>query len=196
MREDDGVEFQRALKALLGRYPEEQGLAVLFKALLDLYPKGRALAALSQMPIRSGPKRDDDSSLLILMGRHMTWRRNLSLRETAKIATQHLPDDQYRLSVIDRIRRKFAEQKAYYLMVGKLNEILYLIMAQKRGACPNEEEEKTTTSEEPWVQLRVPDDDALEAKFQELRLAMGAVYTCSDTGAMIVFPKLGGIQGE
>jgi hypothetical protein len=104
MPEDDAAEFQRALKALLDRYPKE-----------------RVLAALQETPIRSGPKRKDDTSLLILMGRHMAWRRDLSLRAAAEIATRHLPDDKYRHSVIDRIRKSFAEDKSYYLKPGRVN---------------------------------------------------------------------------
>jgi hypothetical protein len=86
---DDATEFQRALQALL-----------------DRYSKDRILEALRETPIRPGPKRKDDTQILIRMGRIMTWHRDLSDRAAAEIVTRHLPND--RRSVIDRIRKAFA----------------------------------------------------------------------------------------
>ena len=60
---DDAAEFQRAIQALL-----------------DRYSKGRILAALQETPLRPGPKRKDDTEMLIRMGRIMTWHRDLSDR--------------------------------------------------------------------------------------------------------------------
>jgi len=208
-RDDDNTaEFQRELKALLDRYPpKERALAVLFNALLGLYPKGRhrtkqpslrALGvgnALLQTRIRPGPKRNkggDDTSLLILMGQHMSWRPDLSLRKAAEIATRHLPDDKYRLSIIDRIRKAFAEDKEYYLMTGKINAIINLILSEPRASAGSDnEDEENAKSGESMVTVKIPDDDILEAKFQELRSRLRAVYTFSDKGAIVTFPKLG-----
>jgi hypothetical protein len=76
MAEADDRELQRAIKALL-----------------DQYQKDKVLAALERTPARSGPKRKDDTEILILMGRMKAWRRNLSDRAAAAIFTRHLPDD-------------------------------------------------------------------------------------------------------
>src|SRR5215469_753522 len=111
---DDAAEFDRALHALLDRYPKE-----------------RVLAALQQRPLRPGPKRKDDTQILIRMGRIMTWHRDLSERAAAEIVTRHIPND--RRSVIDRIRKGFAKDREYYLRAGKVNEIISLTMAGKGG---------------------------------------------------------------
>ena len=58
---DDATEFKRTIQALL-----------------DRYPKSRILAALHETPLRPGPKRKDDTEILIRMGRVMTWHRDLS----------------------------------------------------------------------------------------------------------------------
>ena len=106
---DDATEFNRA-----------------FQALLDRYPKGRVLAALQETPLRPGPKRKDDTEILIRMGRVMTWHRDLSDRAAAAIVTRHLPND--RRSVIDRIRKGFAKDREYYLRTGKVNEIIHFTL--------------------------------------------------------------------
>jgi len=73
---DDAKEFERAIRALL-----------------DRYPKDRILAALQKTPSRPGPKRRDASQMLIRMGQIMTWHRDLSDRAAAEIITRHLPND-------------------------------------------------------------------------------------------------------
>ena len=97
---DDATEFNRAIQALL-----------------DRYPKDRILAALQETPLRPGPKRKDDTAILIRMGRIMTWHRDLSDRAAAEIVTRHLPNN--RSSVIDRIRKSFAKDRKYYLRTEK-----------------------------------------------------------------------------
>ena len=109
---DDATEFNRAIQALL-----------------DRYPKDRILAALQETPLRPGPKRKDDTAILIRMGRIMTWHRDLSDRAAAEIVTRHLPND--RRSVIDRIRKSFAKDREQYLRSGKVNEIITLVMVEK-----------------------------------------------------------------
>jgi hypothetical protein len=42
----------------------------------------------------------------------------------------------------------------------------------------------------------LPDDDTLEAMFQELRSKLQAVCTLSDKDPVVVFPKLGEIRPE
>jgi hypothetical protein len=58
---DDVTEFKRAVHAFL-----------------DRYRNSRILAALRETPLRPGPKRKNDTEMLIRMGRIMTWRRDLS----------------------------------------------------------------------------------------------------------------------
>src|SRR5712671_6529911 len=111
---DDATEFNRAIQALL-----------------DRYPKDRILAALQETPLRPGPKRKDDTAILIRMGRIMTWHRDLSDRAAAEIVTRHLPND--RRSIIDRIRKSFAKDREQYLRSGKVNEIITLVMVEKRA---------------------------------------------------------------
>ena len=94
------TEFERALQALL-----------------DRYPKKRILAALQETALRPGPKRKDDTDTLIRMGRLLTWHRDLSDRAAAEIVTRHLPND--RRSVIDRIRKGFAKIASIILKLGR-----------------------------------------------------------------------------
>ena len=174
---DDATEFQRAIRALL-----------------DRYPKGRILAALQETPLRPGPKRKDDTAILIRMGRIMTCHRDLSDRAAAEIVTRHLPND--RRSVIDRIRKSFAKDREYYLRTGKVNEIINLIMAGKRASRSINEDRESGDKKQPLVTVVLPDDDTLEAMFQELRSKLRAVCTLSDKDPVVVFPKLGEIRPE
>jgi hypothetical protein len=174
---DDATEFKRA-----------------FQALLDRYPKGRVLAALQETPLRPGPKRKDDKEILIRMGRIMTWHRDLSDRAAAEIVTRHLPNN--RTSIIDRIRKGFAKDREYYLRAGKVNEIINLIMAEKRAAGSTDENRENRDKEEPRVTVVLPNDDTLEAMFQELRSKLRAVCTLTEKDPVVVFPKLGEIRPE
>jgi len=174
---DDATEFNRAIQALL-----------------DRYPKDRILAALQETPLRPGPKRKDDTAILIGMGRIMTWHRDLSDRAVAEIVTRHLPND--RRSVIDRIRKSFAKEREYHLRAGKANEIINLIMAEKRGTRSTDENGERGDKKEPLVTVVLPDNDTLEAMFQELRSKLRAVCTLSDKDPVVVFPKLGEIRPE
>jgi hypothetical protein len=174
---DDATEFNRALQALL-----------------DRYPKGRILAALQETPLRPGPKRKDDTQILIRMGRIMTWHRDLSDRAAAEIVTRHLPND--RRSVIDRIRKGFAKNREEYLRAGKVNEIINLIMAEKRAAGSTDENRESGDKEEPLVTVVLPDDATLEATFQELRSKLRAVCRLTDKDPVVVFPKPGEIPPE
>jgi hypothetical protein len=174
---DDATEFNRA-----------------FQALLDRYPKGRVLAALQETPLRPGPKRKDDKEILIRMGRIMTWHRDLSDRAAAEIVTRHLPNN--RTSVIDRIRKGFAKDREYYLRAGKVNEIINLMMSEKRAAGSTDENRDNGDKEEPRVTVVLPDDDTLEAMFQELRSKLRAVCTLTEKDPVVVFPKLGEIRPE
>jgi hypothetical protein len=172
---DDATEFERAIQALL-----------------DRYPKGRILAALQETPVRPGPKRKDDTAILIRMGRIMTWHRDLSDRAAAEIVTRHLPNN--RSSVIDRIRKNFAKNREYYLRSGKVNEIINLIMAARGGTRSTDENRERGDNKEPLVTVVLPDDDTLETMFQELRSKMRAVCTLTDKDPVVVFPKLGEIR--
>jgi hypothetical protein len=174
---DDATEFKRTIQALL-----------------DRYPKSRILAALHETPLRPGPKRKDDTEILIRMGRVMTWHRDLSDRAAAAIVTRHLPND--RRSVIDRIRKGFAKDREYYLRTGKVNEIIHLIMATKRATKSTDENGERGDKEEPLVEVVLPDDNTLEAMFQELRSKLRAVCMLTDKDPIVVFPKLGEIRPE
>ena len=173
---DDVTELKRALQALL-----------------DRYAKSSILAALQETPSRPGPKRKDDSDILIRMGRIMTWHRDLSDRAAAEIVTRHLPND--RRSVIDRIRKGFAKDRQYYLRVGKVNEIINLIIAAKQ-AMRSTDENSEVGDEEPLVRVVLPDDNTLEDMFHELRSTLRAVCTLTDKDPVVVFPKLGDIRPE
>jgi hypothetical protein len=193
MADDGTTEFHRALKALL-----------------DRYPKGRVLAALQEgnPPIRPGPKRTVDTPLLIFMGRIMTWHRDprdLSIRKAAEIATRHLPDilpdNTSRLSVIDRIRKRFSP---YYLKLGKFEEIIFLTLLEKDASCSSSAEEfrerrlkrlRRMETPEKLVCIKIPDDDTLEATFQKLRAALQAVHVIDDNGSAVMV-KLGGLRRE
>src|SRR5271166_5328756 len=174
---DDATEFNHAIRALL-----------------DRYPKGRILAALQATPLRPGPKQKDDAQILIKMGRVMTWHRDLSDRAAAEIVTRHLPNN--RSSVIDRIRKKYAQDRESYLRSGKVTEIINLIMAEKRGTRSTDENGERGDKKEPLVTVVLPDDDTLEATFQEFRSKLRAVCTLSDKDPVVVFPKLGEIRPE
>jgi hypothetical protein len=174
---DDATEFKRAIQALL-----------------DRYPKSRILAALQETSLRPGPKRKDDTDILIRMGRIMTWHRDLSDRAAAEIVTRHLPND--RRSVIDRIRKGFAKDREYYLRAGKVNEIISLIMVGKRATRSTYENTERGDKKESLVTVALPDDDTLEAMFQELRSKLRAVCTLTDKDPVVVIPKLGEIRPE
>jgi hypothetical protein len=134
---DDATEFERALQALL-----------------DRYSKSRILAALQETPSRPGPKRKDDTAILIRMGRIMTWHRDLSDRAAAEIVTRHLPND--RRAVIDRIRKGFGKDREYYLKAGKVNEIINLLMAAKRASRRTDENSEGEAIKNPWLQWYSP----------------------------------------
>jgi len=174
---DDVTEFQRAIRALL-----------------DRYPKGRILAALQETPLRPGPKRKDDTAILIRMGGIMTWHRDLSDRAAAEIVTRYLPND--RRSVIDRIRKSFAKDREQYLRSGTVNEIITLVMVEKRALSSTNENRERGDKKQPLVTVVLPDDDTLEAMFQELRSKLRAVCTLTDKEPVVVFPKLGEIPPE
>ncbi|HEY3619994.1 MAG TPA: hypothetical protein VGK96_24560 [Candidatus Sulfotelmatobacter sp.] len=174
---DDATEFKRALQALV-----------------DRYSKNRILEALNETPIRPGPKRKDDTQTLIRMGRIMTWHRDLSDRAVAEIATRHLPND--RRSVIDRVRKAFAKNRENYLRSGKVNEIINLIMVEKKGTSSTDENSERGDNTEPLVTLVLPGDDTLEVMFQELRSKLRAVCTLTDKDPVVIVPKLGEIRSE
>jgi hypothetical protein len=174
---NDDAEFARAVQALL-----------------DRYPKGRVLAALQETPLRPGPKRKDDTEMLIQMGRIMTWHRDLSDRAAAEIATRHLPNN--RSSVIDRIRKNFVKDRGYYLRSGKVTEIINLIRARKLTTRSTDENTERGDDKQPLVAVALPDDDTLEAMFQELRSELGAVCTLTEKDPFVVIPKLGEIRPE
>ena len=174
---DDATEFNHAIRALL-----------------DRYPKSRILAALQETPLRPGPKRKDDKEILIRMGRIMTWHRDLSDRAAAEIVTRHLPNN--RTSVIDRIRKGFAKDREYYLRAGKVNEIINLVMVEKRAPSSTNETRERGEKKQPLVTVVLPGDDTLEAMFQELRSKLRAVCTLTDKDPVVVFPKLGEIRPE
>jgi hypothetical protein len=170
---DDAKEFDRAIQALL-----------------DRYPKDRILAALQETPSRPGPKRKDDSQILIRMGQIITWHRALSDRAAAEIVTRHLPND--KRSVIDRIRKSFSKDREFYLRAGKINAIIQLIAAEKATRSTGENDDGRDDSEpagdkKASITLVVPDDNTLEATFQELRSALSAVCMLTDKDPVVVF---------
>jgi len=179
----DDTEFERAIQNLL-----------------DRYPKDRILAALQATPSRPGPKRKDDSEMLNRMGRIMTWHRDLSDRAAAEIVTRHLPND--RRSVIDRIRKSFAKDREYYLRNGKVNEIIRLrTIAKRTTESSNENSGRADHSEavahkKPLVTVVLPDDNTLEAMFQELRSTLGAYCRLTDKDPVVVVPRLGETRPE
>ena len=119
--------------------------------------------------------------------------QDLSDRAAAEIVTRHLPND--RRSVIDRIRKGFAKDREYYLRAGKVNEIINLIMAAKR-AMRSTDEDTEGGDKEPLVTVILPDDNTLEAMFQELRSTLRAVCTLTDKDPVVVFHKPGEIRPE
>ena len=74
-----------------------------------------------------------------------------------------------------------------------MNEIINLIMAEKRAMRSTEENKDQGDNNEPLVTLVLPDDDKLEAVFQELRSKLRAVCKLTDKDPVVVFPKLGEI---
>ena len=114
--------------------------------------------------------------------------QDLSDRAAAEIVTRQLPND--RRSVIDRIRKGFAKDREYYLRAGKVNEIIRLITAGKRATTSTDENRETGDKDEPLVEVVLPDDDTLEAMFQELRSKLRAVCMLTDKDPVVVFPKL------
>jgi hypothetical protein len=174
---DDATEFKHAIQTLL-----------------DRYPKGRILAALQETPLRPGPRRKDDTEMLIRMGRILTWHRDLSDRAAAEIVTRHLPNN--RSSIIDRVRKNFAKDREQYLRSGKVNEIITLVMVEKKALSSTYEDRERGDKKEPLVTVVLPDDDTLEAIFQELRSKLGAVCMLTDKDPVVVFPKLGEIPPE
>ena len=60
----------------------------------------------------------------------------------------------------------------------------------------DEDEEVPADLAEPLVTVVLPDDDILEAMFQEFRSKLRAVCTLSDKDPVVVFPKLGEIRPE
>jgi hypothetical protein len=66
-------------------------------------------------------------------------------------------------------------------------------MAEKRAMRSTEENKDQGDNNEPLVTLVLPDDDKLEAVFQELRSKLRAVCKLTDKDPVVVFPKLGEI---
>ena len=124
----------------------------------------------------------------------MTWHRDLSDRAAAEIVTRHLPNN--RSSVIDRIRKSFAKDREYYLRTGKMNEIINLVMAREGATRSADKNKENGDNKEPLVTLVLPDDNTLEAMFQELRSKLPAVCTLTDEDPVVVFPKPGEIPPE
>ena len=178
---DDAAEFQGALRALL-----------------DRYTKSRVLAALRETRVRPGPKRKDDTAALVHMGRIMTWHRNLSERAAAKIVRRHLANDRRSVnnSVVDRLRKRFAQDRDHWLRAGKVTEIVYLIEAAQKVTRRIDESSARADKKEPLVQVPLPDDDTLEAMFQDLRSKLRATSRVTDDGAFVVIPKMGEIQRD
>jgi len=125
------------------------------------------------------------------MGRLLTWHRDLSDRAAAEIVTRHLPND--RRSVIDRIRKGFVKNREYYIKAGKINEMINLFMTEKRATMSVGKNSETGENKEGLVTMVLPDDDALEAMFQELRSKLGAVCILTDHDPIVVLRKLGEI---
>jgi hypothetical protein len=69
-------------------------------------------------------------------------------------------------------------------------------MAEKRGTSSTDENGERGDKKEPLVTVVLPDDDTLEAMFQEFRSKLRAVCTLSDKDPVVVFPKLGEIRPE
>ena len=112
----------------------------------------------------------------------MTWHRDLSDRAAAEIVTRYLPND--RRAVIDRIRKGFAKDREYYLKAGKVNEIINLLMAAKRASRPTDKN-SDGGHKDPLVTVVLPDDNTLEAMFQELLSTLGAVCTLTDKDPVV-----------
>ena len=127
-----------------------------------------------------------------LMGRIMTWHRKLSERAAAEIATRHLPND--RRSVIDRVRKRFAQDRDDWLGAGKATAIIHLIEAAGRLTGSSDESNSRGDDKGPPVAFLLPDDDTLEAIFQNLRSKLRAVCTLADDEAFVAIPKLGEIR--
>ena len=91
-----------------------------------------------------------------------------------------------RRSVIDRIRKSFAKDRERYLKSGKVTEIFHLLMAAKRATRSTDDnseggdDSEAVANKEPLVTLVLPDDNTLEAMFQELRSTLRAFCTLTD----------------
>jgi hypothetical protein len=170
MPEDEAIKFARALREML-----------------EHYPKQKVLAALRETQTRPGPKRKDDTALLVRMGRIIVWHGDLSLRAAAEMVTRHLPDDQYKESIQTRIRKKFSADRAYYLRAGKVTEIVNLLTAEKRATSSSAE---LSIKPVEMVTVRLPDDDRLEVLFQELRLKLRASCALSEKSDPVVTIRL------
>jgi hypothetical protein len=173
---DDSAEFQSAIKALVDE----------FKKATARYSKKKVLTELNKISVRPAPKQKDDTDEYFRIGEIKTWYPELSLRAAAEIVTRHLPDNDYRRSVIDRIRRGFAEQKDYYLRAGKINAICRLshLAAKRAGSAP---------AKNDLVRVKVPDDDTLDKIFRKLRSELEAVCILTEGDPVVV---LGEIQRE
>lgn len=183
---EESTEFTRAIKALVDE----------FVKVTRRYPKGKVLAELKKISVRPAPKRKDNSEMLIRMGHIVTWHPELSLRAAAEIVTRHLPDTDYRRSVIDRVRKGFAEDKDYYLRTGKINAMAHLLTVGKRAGSANEDRDKPNNGDR-MVTLMVPDDEILDKKFQELRSTLRAECVLTDKDPVVVFyPRPGEIWRE
>jgi hypothetical protein len=77
-----------------------------------------------------------------------------------------------------------------------VNEIINLIMAGKPAPRSTDENRESGDKKQPLATVVLPDDDTLEAMFQELRSKLRAVCTLTDKEPVVVYPKLGEIPPE
>jgi hypothetical protein len=69
-------------------------------------------------------------------------------------------------------------------------------MAGKRAPRSTDENRERGDKKQPLATVVLPDDDTLEAMFQELRSKLRAVCTLTDKEPVVVYPKLGEIPPE
>jgi hypothetical protein len=69
-------------------------------------------------------------------------------------------------------------------------------MVEKRARSSTQENQESGDKKQPLVTVVLPDDDTLEAVFQELRSKLGAVCVLTNKDPVVVFPKLGEIPPE
>jgi hypothetical protein len=69
-------------------------------------------------------------------------------------------------------------------------------MFERKGTSSTDENSESGDNTERLVTLVLPDDDTLEAMFQELRSKLRAVCTLTDNDPVVVIPKLGEIRPE